>query len=129
MFGPERTGMTNDDIILSDSIVTIPVSDENTSLNLAQAASVICYEWFAGGDNNKGEKPAAEESELAEKSEVSLFLDSLESELDKKGYFKQPDIKNKMVRNLNNIFTRTSLTKQEARSLRGVIRYLAGNFD
>lgn len=129
MFGPERTGMSNDDIILADSIVTIPVSDENTSLNLAQAASVICYEWFAGGHNRKVEKSAAAETDMAEKAEISLFLETLESELDKKGYFKQPDIKQKMVRNLNNIFTRTNLTSQEVRSLRGVVRYLVGKFD
>ena len=47
MFGPERTGLNNDYITLADAIVSIPVSDEYASLNLAQAVSVLCYEHFS----------------------------------------------------------------------------------
>jgi tRNA/rRNA methyltransferase len=43
-FGPESTGLTNDEIESCDVIVTIPTAQVQPSLNLAQAIMVICYE-------------------------------------------------------------------------------------
>ncbi len=125
MFGPERTGMNNDDIILADSIVTIPVSDENTSLNLAQAVSVLCYEWFTAGSSNEEPIFKIGKSDFATKSEINLLLEKLENELDKKNFF-HPAMRGRMLRNLNNIFTRNNLTSQEVKTLRGVIGSLTG---
>lgn len=126
MFGPERTGMSNDDIILANAIVTVPVSDENTSLNLAQAVSVLCYEWFNCGETRPDEIFVTGESPLATKQEVTLLLESLESELDKKGFFPTPAMHKRMLRNLSNIFTRNNLTSQEVKTMRGVIYCLVG---
>ena len=125
MFGPERTGMANDDLILADFIVTIPVSIENTSLNLAQAVSVLCYEWFASGDIIADENFIMGDSEPATKAEITMFLDNLTTELDNRGFF-PAHMKLKMLHNLSNIFTRNSLTNQEVKTLRGVVRYLVG---
>src|SRR6201996_354334 len=46
LFGPERTGLMNDDIPLADAIVTIPVNPEFASLNLAQSVLLIGYCWW-----------------------------------------------------------------------------------
>ncbi len=35
LFGPERTGLENDDVALANAIVTVPVNPEFYSLNLA----------------------------------------------------------------------------------------------
>lgn len=126
MFGPERTGMSNDDIILADSIVTVPVSADNTSLNLAQAVSVLCYEWFVSGDIMLEEIFVTGESGPATKLEVTMLLENLESELDKGGFFSNPDMRQRMLQNLSNIFTRNNLSQQEVKTLRGVIRSLVG---
>jgi len=125
MFGPERTGMGNDDIILADSIVTIPVSDENSSLNLAQAVSVLCYEWFAYGSAAPEEIFAIGESSIATKSEMHMLLEHLELELNKGYFFSSTAMRPRMLRNLGNIFTRNHLTSQEVKTLRGVIACLA----
>ena len=45
MFGPERTGLENEEVMLADAVVTIPVAPEYPSLNLAQAVVVVAYEW------------------------------------------------------------------------------------
>ncbi len=45
MFGPERSGLENDDLLRADAIVSIPVNPTFASLNIAQAALVIAYEW------------------------------------------------------------------------------------
>lgn len=123
MFGPERSGMSNDDLVLADKIVTIPVSPDNPSLNLAQAVLVVCYEWFSLGAIVDTAQEAGEE--LATKEELAMLLEHLEGELENKGFFRQPKMRYKMSQNLANIFTRSQLTAQEVRTLRGVVRSLA----
>lgn len=124
MFGPERSGVSNEDLVLADSIITIPVSPDNPSLNLAQAVLVICYEWFSKNNTDK-ERPVDECVELATKDEIALMVTHLEEELEAKGFFKLDHMKRKMHHNLANIFTRNNLTSQEVRTLRGVIRSLS----
>ena len=49
LFGPERTGLSNDDLIYADAVVSIPVNPDFFSLNLAQAVLLVAYEWFESG--------------------------------------------------------------------------------
>ena len=53
LFGPERTGLDNDEVAVADAIVTFPSSPAYASLNLAQAVLLCGYEWFkaAHGDS------------------------------------------------------------------------------
>jgi tRNA C32,U32 (ribose-2'-O)-methylase TrmJ len=48
LLGPESTGLTADDMALCHTIVRIPSEPEFPSLNVAQAAAVLLYEWRAG---------------------------------------------------------------------------------
>lgn len=125
LFGPERTGLTNDDSAIADGIITIPTSSEFSSLNIAQSVVVIGYQWFQVAQqtsllpellNNK--------SEFASKGEIQGFLDHLERRLDKADFWKVPQKKQKMWINLQNMFARNQLTEQEVRSLHGVIASL-----
>ena len=52
LFGPERTGLDNDEVAIADSIITFPSSPTYASLNLSQAVLICGYEWFkaAHGD-------------------------------------------------------------------------------
>jgi TrmH family RNA methyltransferase len=55
VFGREDTGLTNEQLDRCDRIWTVPTDPERPSLNLAQAALLVCYElWLAGPG---GEKP------------------------------------------------------------------------
>ena len=47
LFGPERTGLENEEVAIADAVVTIPVAPEYTSLNLGQAVVVVAHEWFS----------------------------------------------------------------------------------
>ncbi len=44
VFGPEDTGLSNEETRLCHQLVTIPTEDEGTSLNLAQAVLLLLYE-------------------------------------------------------------------------------------
>ena len=46
LFGPERTGLLNDDVALADTVLTVPLNPGFSSLNLAQAVLIVGYEWF-----------------------------------------------------------------------------------
>jgi tRNA/rRNA methyltransferase len=46
VFGPEDTGLTNTDLRYCHQLVTIPTASTFSSLNLAQAVLVCCYEIF-----------------------------------------------------------------------------------
>ena len=43
LFGPENSGLSNEDLRLADCLFTIKTSKKNTSLNLSHAVSIISY--------------------------------------------------------------------------------------
>ena len=49
LFGRERFGLYNDEVGLADEIVTFPVDPDFSSLNIAQAALLMSYEWMKSG--------------------------------------------------------------------------------
>ena len=46
MFGPERTGLENDDVSFCDAIINIPLNPKHCSLNLSQAVLLVGYEFY-----------------------------------------------------------------------------------
>jgi tRNA/rRNA methyltransferase len=124
VFGAEQSGLSNEDIVLADAIVTIPVAPIYTSLNLAQAVSILCYEWFTAGDTTPPENLDTGKYGLASKIELTSMFEHLEQELDKSGFFKVLDKRPNMVRNIRNIFVRAGLTEQDVRTIRGLIKSL-----
>ena len=45
LFGPEQSGLSNDDVVQADFTVSIPLNKDFSSLNLSQAVLLICWEW------------------------------------------------------------------------------------
>lgn len=121
MFGPERTGLENDDLAYADALVNIPLNPKHCSLNLAQAVLLAGYEIFKTMDETPDNYLAMPNTEQANMTEMEHLFEHLEKELDQAGYFHVPEKKPRMVRNLRNIFLRTDLTSQEVRTLHGVI--------
>jgi len=120
LFGRENNGLTNEEVSLADVISVIPTDKINPSLNLAQAVSVISYEFFSfiqdSADN--------EFIDMCSKSEFSNFFDILISSVDEKNYFKESNIKKNMIQNIRNIFAKAELNSQEIRTLIGIIKNL-----
>ncbi|MGB5093502.1 MAG: RNA methyltransferase [Parvibaculum sp.] len=124
MFGPERAGLLNDDVALTDASMMVPVNPAFASLNLAQAVLLVGYEWFKTGDMTPPERLELVKSIPATKGEIVGFFDHLEAELDRQGFLRPPEKRPVMIRNLRNIFQRAALTDQEVRTLRGVVSAL-----
>ncbi len=117
VFGPERTGLTNEDITLCDKIISIPVNEKFSSLNLAQTVAIIAYEV-------SGLKIVAGKRELASKEEIASLFSHLESELDARGFFQEPNKKPGMIANIRTMLARAEFSGQEVRTFRGIIKAL-----
>jgi tRNA/rRNA methyltransferase len=127
LFGPERTGLANDEVALADAIMTFPVNPAYASLNLAQAVLLTGYEWMRAATDAKAPFALVERSPAAPRDMVLSFFDYLEAELGRAGFFRPPGKQPVMRRNLRNIFHRMKLTEQDVRTLRGmVVRLVEG---
>jgi tRNA/rRNA methyltransferase len=124
VFGAERAGLTNNDVSLLDGIITIPASPRFSSLNLAQSAVAILYEWFLSGDETPPETLDLGKTPLADKAELLAFFGQIEKELDDAGFLFPPAKRDSMVRSLRSVWHRAGLSEQEVRTLRGVVTAL-----
>ena len=123
-FGPEASGLSNDDLINANYLVNIPTSNKFKSLNLSHAVTIFAFELFISQKKFEPIVKNLYRSEDAKKNEVNAFLDFMISHLDKVGFLKPAEKKQQMIRSVKNIFHRSSLSTQEIRTLSGVISSL-----
>ena len=123
LFGPERTGLENSDIILSDALLTIPLNPIHSSLNLSQAVLLVGWSWWK--ENLLPEKNILKRSKMASKEELNLFLKFLLQQLENKKYFKWEDKRERMTQNLENIFTKSLLSSSEIKTLYRIVKTLS----
>ena len=116
MFGPEASGLSNQDLSLSNFIIQIPTSKKLTSLNLSHAVIIICYEIYRSLNFSEFRKEKVL-SKLASKNSIKILIKFLERSLDNKKFFKPFEKKKSMILNINNIFGRMELSDKEMRIL------------
>ena len=126
VFGPERTGLDNDEIALCHAIVTVPVNPDFSSLNLAQSVLLVAYEWLSLQDSTPDKMIDAGDRFPVTHEKLEEFLTRLEAALDTGGFFRAGDLKPTMLRNIRSMFTRADLTDQEVRTLHGMVSALSG---
>jgi tRNA/rRNA methyltransferase len=126
VFGPERTGLVNDDITLADTVLSVPLNPGFSSLNLAQAVLIVGYEWFIASQSPEDETMHIGHSRPATKEELVRFFDHFEEALVDSGFIRHPDKRPSLFRNLRNFFQRAHPTEQELRTLHGVVTSMMG---
>ncbi|MFZ4762935.1 MAG: RNA methyltransferase [Alphaproteobacteria bacterium] len=127
VFGGERSGLSNDHLSLVDAIISIPINPQFSSLNLAQAALIMGYEWYRQSLSAKENGyiiPIDIHQPAPKEAMHHLFL-HLEKALDAAGFFTTPQMRPNMVRNLRNLLQRSAATGQEIRSFHGIITALS----
>tara|TARA_B100000029_G_scaffold291386_1_gene284933 strand:+ start:899 stop:1603 length:705 start_codon:yes stop_codon:yes gene_type:complete len=123
IFGPEASGLSNEDITHSNYIFKIPVSKSFESINLSHSLILVCFELFKAlkpGYLKKQKKL----TDIASKKNFNTFFDFLENKLEKKGFFNPKEKKKTMLINLRNIFGRIELSSKELRILSSVFSKL-----
>jgi TrmH family RNA methyltransferase len=124
VMGTESSGLTNEQMGHCRYLVNIPASEEYTSLNLAMATQIVCYELRMAmlGDRPAG-VPEERGDEPATASEVEGLHEHLERVLDGTGFF-NPDHPRTMRLRLRRLFHRAELDRTEVNILRGAFAAL-----
>jgi tRNA/rRNA methyltransferase len=116
LFGPEDRGLSNSDIRLCHALVNIPTA-EFSSLNLAQAVMIICYELFTAGRKQDNEP----QPRLASRHELEGMYDQLKDVLVRIGYI-NPENPDYWMNKLRHFFNRIQLRAGEVSIIRGICR-------
>ena len=124
LFGPERSGLVNDDVVLADAVITVTLNPEFSSLNLAQAVLLIGYEWLQAKLKHSESIVDWGQKNKATIAEREYFYQRLEGELDKAGFLHPDHLAPTIKRNLRSMFNKVGLTQQEIKTLHGVVTAL-----
>ena len=118
LFGPEDRGLTNEDMRLCQELVNIPTA-EFSSLNLAQAVMIICYELRCFN------QPKAKTfvARLADRHELEGMYAQLKDILVRISYI-QPDNPDYFMNNIRHFGTRMKLRTKEVSIIRGICRQI-----
>lgn len=118
LFGPEDRGLTNADIRLCHELVNIPTAGFS-SLNLAQAVMIVCYELRSCNqpqDNSFVPR-------LASRHELDGMYAQLQDILVRISYI-QPDNLDHFMNNIRHFCTRMQLRAKEVSIIRGICRQI-----
>jgi len=116
LFGPEDRGLTNEDLRLCHSLLNIPTADFS-SLNLAQAVMIICYELF----QYRTDKPAKFEPRFANRHELEAMYEGLKDVLVRISFI-NPENPDYFMNNFRHFFSRLPLRAKEVQIIRGICR-------
>lgn len=123
VFGRENSGLTNQELDLCQYLLKIPCNPEYSSLNLAAAVQVVCYELFiAAGEKQQNSLSDKEQTPLASAEQMESFYQHLQQTLADIGFL-QPEKTQSLMRKLRRIYNRTLLDTKELDILRGILRF------
>jgi len=117
VFGPERYGLTNNEIAMCDFVVSIPTSPKYPIMNLSQSAAVLLYELFQHGLGIK----TGEQIAVASKKDKDVLLGLIDKTLNKVK-FATSEKKKTQKTIWKKIVGKSFLTKREVFGLCGYFR-------
>jgi tRNA/rRNA methyltransferase len=120
IFGPEDTGLTNQELKFCQKLITIPTSAEYASINLAQSVILCAYELRMALEGEPS--TAAEPRQLAAASEVNAAMDRIKEALLAIGFLPEENPEHIMF-TLRGIFGRTGLAPRELEILNGIAKH------
>ena len=123
LIGPEQSGLTNDDLARCQQLVHIPTNPEFSSLNLAMAVQVLCYELRMAARNRAPPAGPVSDSRLATAAELEHLHEHLERLLTE-SEFLHPAHQKQVKLKLRRIFHKATLEYNELNILRGALTSL-----
>ena len=124
MFGPEASGLSNQDLSFANYIMQIPTSPKFKSLNLSHSLTVICYEIFKLMNENKTKNNNLN-LKISSKAKITNIVRHLVSLLEKKDFFTPKEKKLSMQLNINNLIYKLQPNDKELRILASIISSLS----
>lgn len=118
VFGPEDSGLNNEELALCTDIIQIPSTPEYTSLNLSQAVMVCAYEMYVASGQFE---PSTEFSEEAPSELRERMFAIWHETLMQIGFMKEDKAEHMML-GLRRILSRGSLSENDVKILMGIAR-------
>ena len=123
VFGSEDAGLTNEEMFACQFLVHIPTQPGSSSLNLAQAVQIVCYELFL---LTGASVPGARAEKLATLEDIEGLYAHLEQAAVKSGFY-VPESRSKLPERLRRLFSRVpELEREEVNIIRGLLKALLG---
>jgi TrmH family RNA methyltransferase len=123
LMGPEQSGLTNEDLARCQQLVHIPANPEFSSLNLAMAVQVLCYELRMAAPGRPLPEGPVSDSRLATAGELEHLHEHLERLLTQ-SEFLHPAHQKQVKLKLRRIFHKATLEYNELNILRGALTSL-----
>jgi TrmH family RNA methyltransferase len=124
LLGNEQSGLTNEDLARCQQLVHIPTNPDYSSLNLAMAAQVLCYELRMTAPGRPGAAGPTSVAPVATAAELDGLHEHLERLLTESGFL-HPAHQRQVKLKLRRIFQRAMLDQNELSILRGMLTSLA----
>ena len=118
VFGNETSGLSNEELLRCQRLAHIPANPAYSSLNLAAAVQVACYELATSAGAHS--LPASGSGDVATGEDVEGFFAHLESAVRESGYV-DPDHPGRFMDRMRRLFARSGLERAEVRLLRGML--------
>ncbi len=120
IFGRENSGLSNDELVLCNLALKIPANAVYSSLNLAAAVQIICYEIYLSGIDHDSLESLASGAPLADQKTMALFYQHLEEVMISIGFHNTENPRLLMHR-MRRLFNRAQLEENECNILRGIL--------
>ncbi|MCP5346462.1 MAG: RNA methyltransferase [Pseudomonadales bacterium] len=132
VFGREDRGLTNEELQLCHYHVQIPAAEQYSSLNLAAAALLICYEIRRYALSRLGQDSQQEDDywdiEWATGEQLEQFFEHLETVLVRLD-FHNPENPRQLMQRLRRLYSRVRLDTMEMNILRGILTHMEFHLD
>ena len=121
VFGPEDTGLTNDDIACCHELACVSAGPSYPSLNLSHAVAIVLYETLLARLVHEGQVSVVRSGvTLADAGELDAALVGLEKALLSIGFFRD-ETADHMMQSLRALFGRARMDARDVRILRGIV--------
>ncbi len=125
VFGRENSGLSNEELELCNLVLQIPTNAEYSSLNLASAVQIICYEIYLLGGFEENKEIVETNTALVKQDKMEMFYQHLEQCLTEIG-FHDVDNPRLLMHRMRRLFNRTQLEENECNILRGILAKVQG---
>ena len=119
VFGPEDSGLSNEDIACCHELACVSTGPIYPSLNLSHAAAITLYEVLLARLSSDHAAVVGEPTVLADAAELEAALVGLESSLLAIGFFRD-ETADHMMQSLRALFGRARMDARDVRILRGI---------
>ncbi len=119
VFGRENSGLSNEEMELGNLVLQIPTNSDYSSLNLASAVQIICYELFLKRNEIKG-VVKDDKDPLVNQRMIEMFYEHLEECMIEVGYH-DVNYPRRLMHRMRRLFNRAQLDESEWKILRGFL--------